>query len=147
MADPGAWVNKAMAGYQQSPWAKFQMQQGEQAAQQGAVAGGPAGGAEQKALERYGQGVSSKDQQQYYNNMMGAYQDYLGGEKGLAGQGLQAQGEYAPGMAGQWQDWGQAKGMEDWGRANMWRRMVNWPSQQAQKGLGAVAGAMFGGGM
>lgn len=117
MDDPTSFYQKMMSGYQQSPLAQQQIAQGVQAAQRGAAAGiSPTGGAEQKALTQYAQGVSSKDMQDYYNNMMNIYGGYLGGEKGLAGMGQQAATQagqwgmnYGQGLAGLQESIGQAQ--------------------------------------
>jgi hypothetical protein len=70
MADPAAFYRRMISGWQMSPGAQFQLQQAEQAARRGAVAGvSPAGGAEQEALARYTQGLTSQDVQQYYQNL------------------------------------------------------------------------------
>lgn len=89
MADPQAYINKILGGYKQSPGAQFETQQGIQAANRGAAASGMLGsGAEQKALTEFGQQVSSRDMQNYLNNILGVGREYLGGEQGLGAQGF-----------------------------------------------------------
>ena len=120
LRDPQAVLAQALKGYQLSPEAQFQMQQGTRAAGAATEASGLLGsGAEQKGLEQFGQGVAGQDVQRYLGNLAGIGRTFLGGLSGLGGQGLQAAGE-----AGQFGL--QGAGLE---------------SQMAQQ----IAGARFGG--
>lgn len=92
MQDPVAYNNSIMNQYQQSPWAKFQIEQGIRSANNAASASGMQGsGAEQKALADYAQGISSRDQQQFFQNAMGTNQNYQQMLQQLMANGLTAQ--------------------------------------------------------
>ncbi len=91
MSDPTAYINQIMGSYQESPQAHQQMQSAVEAANAAASASGMLGsGAEQQALAQKAQQLTSADQQQYLQNIMGTQQQYLGGLGGLAGGGQQA---------------------------------------------------------
>lgn len=94
MADPQAYYNHIMDGYQMSPGAQFQMKQGQQGINNAAAAGGTLGsGAEQKAMDQYSQGVANQDQQQYFQNQMGINNQYMGGLGNMMNQGYGAAGQ------------------------------------------------------
>lgn len=96
MQDPTKFMNNIMNQYQQSPWAKFQTQQGINAANNAGSASGMLGsGAEQKELADYAQNISSRDMQQYFNNAMGINNQYLGGYGHLMDNGLNANNMYS----------------------------------------------------
>lgn len=91
MSDPQSFINKMMQGYQESPQAKYQVQQGIKTANAADTASGMLGsGAEQTALQQQGQGIVANDQQNYLNNAMGVYNQYLGGMGGLQQQSMGA---------------------------------------------------------
>jgi len=91
MADPQAFYQQMMSGYETSPQAKFQQKQAIRAANQAAAAGGMlGGGAEQKSLADYAQQLTARDQQQWLQNMTGIFGQYLGGEKGISQMGYGA---------------------------------------------------------
>jgi len=95
MANPTDFMNNIMNQYQQSPWAKFQTDQGIKAGNNAASASGMLGsGAEQKELAQFAQGVSSKDMQQYLQNALGINNQYLGGYGHLMDNGLGANSIY-----------------------------------------------------
>jgi hypothetical protein len=94
--DPTAFLNRIMGQFQESPGAKFQQQQGLEAAKSAAQAAGTLGsGAQQRALTQFGQGVSSQDMQQYLQNVLGIGQQRMGGLQSLIGGGQQAAGQEA----------------------------------------------------
>jgi hypothetical protein len=91
MADPKAYLASLTSGYQMSPAAKFQEQQGMNVLQNKAAALGLTGsGQETKDALRFSQGIASQDMQQYLNNILGINRQYMGGMQGLGGMGLQA---------------------------------------------------------
>jgi len=91
MADPKAYLQSILSGYQMSPGAKFQEHEGTQALMNKAAALGLTGsGQEAKDIARYSQGLASQDMQQYLQNVLGIGQQYMGGMRGLGGMGLQA---------------------------------------------------------
>jgi hypothetical protein len=96
MEDPAGFINRIQEQYKESPGAKFQLQQGLEAAQQGAEAGGTLGsGAQQKALTRFGEGVASQDEGKYLGDVLGLTQERLGGLESEIGTGLSAGGQQA----------------------------------------------------
>lgn len=80
MSDPTQFVNGIMDQYQESPGAQFQQQQGLMQANNASAASGSLGSPqEQIALQKYGQGVSNQDMQQYMQNALGVNSQYLSG--------------------------------------------------------------------
>lgn len=146
MKDPNAFINQMMGGYQQSPFAKFQEHQGIQAANQGAAASGMLGsGAQQKALAQFSQDLSSKDMQQYLQNQMGVWGNYMGGLGGLSGQGMQAgkqMGDWTMGagrdVAGMEEQIGQARAQGDVANSNAWGNLFGLGVNLLGGGLGAM---------
>ena len=143
MADPQAYYNKIMSGYQESPTAQYQQQQAIKAATSAGTASGTLGSGELgRQMEQQSQQISSQDMQNYLNNVLGINNQYLSGESGLAGMGQQAAnqsgqwgmnaGEDLARMASQYGidegnligQMGQAKGQGDLANSNMWRNMI-----------------------
>src|SRR3990167_4788956 len=70
--DPSGFINNLMGQYQQSPYAKYQTQQGLQGAQNAASAGGLLGStALSKFNQQQAQGISSQDMQSWLPNVLG----------------------------------------------------------------------------
>lgn len=91
MSNPSQYVSDIYNGYSQSPMAAFQMQEGMRAGNNAAAASGQLGSpAEQMAMQRYAQGVSSQDMQRWYDNVNGANNTYLGGLGNQASTGFGA---------------------------------------------------------
>lgn len=91
MSNPQQFIQKMMQGYQQSPAAQYAQQQGIKGANAAGAASGMLGsGAEQTELQRQGQQITQQDQQNYLNNMMDTYGQYLGGLSNENQQGLGA---------------------------------------------------------
>lgn len=91
MQNPASFYQSMMSGYQETPQAQQQIQQGIKDANAATAASGMQGsGAEQTALQKQGQQIVSADQQNYLNNMMGIWGKYLGGMGGLQGEDLSA---------------------------------------------------------
>lgn len=91
MSNPSQFYSNIMNQYQMSPAAQFQEQQGQQAMNQASAASGTLGsGGAQKALDQYSQGVASQDQNQYFGNVMGINNQYLGGLQNQYGTGFGA---------------------------------------------------------
>ena len=132
MSDPTAYYNKIMSQYSMSPSAQFQQQEGIKAANQSSAASGMlGGGAEQKALSDWNQQLSSRDMQQYYNNINGINSQYMGGEQGLMSQGYNAGSQIgnwgmATGkeLAGLQSQIGQAQAYGDLASAAGWNQMI-----------------------
>lgn len=105
MSNPQQFYQQMMQGYNTSPQAQFQQEQAQKASNQAAAAGGTlGGGAQQKSLADYTQQLTSRDQQQYLNNMLGIHGQYMGGLSGLEQQGY--------GSAGQMGNWAMNTGNE-----------------------------------
>lgn len=91
MGNPQEFYQKMMQGYQITPQAQQQIQQGIQSANAAGAASGMLGsGAEQTALQKQGQQIVDADQQQYLNNMQNIFGQYLGGLGGLQNQSMGA---------------------------------------------------------
>ena len=81
MSDPTAYMNQLMSGYSMSPQAQMEQQQAIKAANAAAAATGMlGGGAEQKELASTAEQITSRDMQQYLNNLLGINQRYLESE-------------------------------------------------------------------
>jgi hypothetical protein len=102
ISDPGALEAKWGEGFKESPGYKYNVEQATRAANQAAAAGGMAGSpAEQQALAHQVSGMASQDYQDYMNRLMGMYGTGLGGERGLAGMGMQAGEDISQAMLSQ----------------------------------------------
>lgn len=92
LADPQAYYNQVMKGYQESPTAKFNIANATNAANAQAAASGLTGSSNNlDDVARITQGLQNQDEQQYYNNISGLMNKYLSGESGLANMGMGAQ--------------------------------------------------------
>jgi len=101
-ADPAALYNQLAATYQQSPLAKTQTEAGMNAIRSAEAASGMHGsGAEMQELQKNAQNITSADQQDYINKLLGIRSNYLGQLGGLAGN-ESAQQYGARGQIGNW---------------------------------------------
>lgn len=88
MQNPSGYVNDLMGQYQQSPWAKFQTQQGTRAANNAASANGLIGSTPlAQANADYARQISSQDMQSWLGNVLGINSQYGQGMFNLAGMG------------------------------------------------------------
>jgi uncharacterized protein YdbL (DUF1318 family) len=88
---PVGFENFIMGQYQQSPYAKYQVNQATDAANRAAAAGGYLGTPqEQQALASNVQNIVSRDQNQFYQNAVQPYEFGTQAAGQLAGQGLSA---------------------------------------------------------
>ncbi len=92
MQNPNFQQNFTLAQFQQDPGYQFQMQQGQQAIQRAAAAGGVGGGT-LKDLQSYSQGLANNDYQQAFNNYQTQQNNQFGRLGTLAGMGQQAAGQ------------------------------------------------------
>ena len=100
MQNPQEFMNKILGGYQESPWASFTRKYGQQGMNNAASASGMLGsGAMMKEAAQYNQDLTSKDMQTYLQNVLGINKDYMGGQAGMAGMGLDAGKSYADFMS------------------------------------------------
>lgn len=88
MADPQAYFNSIMGGYNESPYAKYQQQQGMNASTNAASASGLTGSTPfQLQAQQNAQNISSKDMDKYFQDIMGINTDYMSGLNNLIGGG------------------------------------------------------------
>jgi hypothetical protein len=81
MQDPTAFINNLMGGYQESPYAHYQQEQGMRAGTNMASASGLTGSTPfAQQLQENSQNISSKDMDQWLQNVLGINTQY--------GQGL-----------------------------------------------------------
>jgi len=88
--DPSAFINHLMGGYQESPWAKYQQQQGMRSLQNQGSANGLLGSTPmQLQAQQNAQGISSSDMQNWLGNVLGINSNYGAGQQALiqGGQG------------------------------------------------------------
>lgn len=99
MKDPSQFINGLMGQYQESPFAKYQQQQGIRAGQNAASMGGLSNGmggagigstpfAQQ--LQQNAQDISSKDMNGWLENVLGINKQYGAGQSHLMDQGQSA---------------------------------------------------------
>lgn len=89
MNDPNAFISKIGAGYKQSPGFQWQMNQGMNAANNAAAAGGMAGSPQhQQQASTMAEGIANQDYYNYMRQAMGAYNTGLSGNVGLYGAGM-----------------------------------------------------------
>jgi len=142
MANGGVdFVNSIYNQYDESPAYKFAAGQATDAAGNAAAAGGTLGtGAHQAQLADYIQGLSSRDQEGFFNRSMGAYNKGMQGQSDIMTNGYNASNSMAQGLAGNYQDMGS----------------LAYNKQEAQTrgamgifgmGLGALTGGLGGGAM
>lgn len=90
MQDPSGFINKLMGGYQESPFAKFQQQQGVRAAQNMGSASGLTGSTPlMQFAQQNAQNISSQDMQDWLGKVLGINTQYGAGLGNLisGGQG------------------------------------------------------------
>jgi hypothetical protein len=91
MQDPSKFINNLMGQYQQSPWAKYQQQQGMRAAQNMGSATGLTGSTPlQMQAQQNSQNISSQDMGNWLQNVLGINTQYGAGNQYLMGQGANA---------------------------------------------------------
>jgi hypothetical protein len=138
LQNPVQLMNQLMGGYTESPYAQFQQQQSITAANAAGAASGMLGsGAEQKELMQQSQAISSKDMQQWLNNIFGIYKGYMGGEKNLMTQGY--------GAAGQMGNWNMQAGRDVVSLMDAQARAQAAAMKSAGSGAGGLIGGVVGG--
>lgn len=89
MNDPDAFLAKIGSGYQKSPGFDWQMNQGMNAANNAAAAGGMAGSPQhQQQAATMAEGLANQDYYNYMNHALGLYNTGLQGNANLYGAGL-----------------------------------------------------------
>lgn len=82
--DPSGFINHLMSGYSESPWASFQKQQGQRAADNSASASGLIGSTPyMQTSQDYARNISSQDQNQWLQHVLGVNTQYGHGEQNL----------------------------------------------------------------
>jgi hypothetical protein len=103
----------AFGQFRESPEIQFQRQQGEQAAQRAAAAGGQlASGRTLADLSKFGQGLASQSYGDYWGRLQGLYGSALGTANNLAGVYSQGGSNLANIAMGGGQQYAQAKGAQ-----------------------------------
>lgn len=88
MQNPSDYLNNLMGQYQQSPWAKFQTQQGIRAANNAGSASGLIGSTPlAQSTADYARNISSQDQNNWLQNVLGINNLYGQGQFNLANIG------------------------------------------------------------
>lgn len=100
MSDPEAFLNSILSKYSESPGAAFERQAGNKGITNAASASGMLGsGALMKSAAQYNQQLTSKDMQQFLENILGINKDYISGEmqraNGLNSLGTSGYGQQA----------------------------------------------------
>lgn len=89
--DPSGFINHLMGSYQESPFAKFQQQQGMRAAQNMGSASGLTGSTPlQMQAQQNAQNISGQDMNQWLQNALGVNTQYGSGLQNLTGMGQNA---------------------------------------------------------
>lgn len=132
--DPSKFINNLMGQYQESPYAKYQQQQGMRAAENMGSASGLMGSTPlTQFAQQNAQNISSQDMNQWLQNVLGINTQYGAGQAGMMQQGQQA-GDYLSQLAG---NAGNTMGGVAYGQEA--------GKQQDQNALWAGLAKMFGG--
>jgi hypothetical protein len=92
MNDPNGFINQIGSGYQKSPGFDWQMNQGMQAQNNAAAAGGMLGSPQhQQMAAQTAEGIANQDYYNYLNKALGAFGMGLQGNQGLYGAGLEGE--------------------------------------------------------
>jgi hypothetical protein len=91
MKDPSGFINKQMGKYKESPYAKYEQEQGLRAAQNMGSASGLTGSTPlTQFAQQQAQDISSQDMNTWLQNVLGVNTQYGQGLQGLIGGGQQA---------------------------------------------------------
>lgn len=91
MKDPSGFVNNLMGQYQQSPWAKYQTQQANRAAQNFGSASGLTGSTPlMQQAQQNSANISSQDMNNWLGNVLGVNTQYGQGLNNMMGMGANA---------------------------------------------------------
>jgi hypothetical protein len=89
--DPTAFINNAMNGYQESPWAKYQQQQAMNAGTNFGSANGLSGSTPlMQQMQQNAGGIASEDQNKWLQNVLGINAQYGQGQGNLMQGGQNA---------------------------------------------------------
>lgn len=130
MQDPSGFINNLMGKYQESPWAKYEQQQGIRSGQNAASASGMIGSTPfAQQLQQNAQNISSQDMQNWLAHVLGINTQYGAGEQNLMGMGQNA----ANSLTNMYGDMGRQMGAGAFGsgagqnqdRNNLWGGLFN----------------------
>lgn len=142
MKDPSGFINHLMGQYGESPWAKFQQQQAMRAAQNQGSASGLTGSTPlNQFAQQNARDISSQDQNQWLQNVLGINTQYGQGQNNLIGYGQNS----ANALTNMYGDMGRQMGEAEYGRkagegqdkSNIWGGLLGT--------AGTVVGSMYGG--
>lgn len=153
--NPQEYYNSLFSGYKQSPFAKAQEEAGMNAIQHATSASGMHGsGDELKALQENAQKISSADQQQYLNNLLGIRGSYMSGlgdlqhQESEHGYGARTNianmlNQLGGNLSSDLLNIGTAKGGQDMASADKWQNLLGFATSPF--GMGGIPGisAMF----
>jgi hypothetical protein len=94
MQDPSGFINHLMGQYQESPFAKYQQQQGMRSGTNAASAGGLIGSTPfAQQMQQNAQNISSMDMNQWLQNVIGINSQYGAGQQNLMSGGQNSANE------------------------------------------------------
>ena len=100
ISDPNEIINRLGAGYKQSPGYEFRLNQGENAINNAAAAGGMVGtGQHQQQAGELAENLAGEDFYNFLNKVLGLYGTGLQGEQGITELGAGASGSLANSLA------------------------------------------------
>lgn len=136
MQDPTKFMNNMMGQYQESPWAKFQQQQGMRAANNMGSATGMTGSTPlMQQAQQNAQNISSGDMNSWLQNVLGINSQYGQGEQSLMNMGQNS----ANALSGMYQNMGNNMGQAAYGR----KAGQNQDFWNMLGGAGEMAGAFL----
>ncbi len=139
MGDSGKFAGDIMKDYQQSPFAKYQQQQGMNTANAFGSASGLSGSTPlMQAAQNNAQNISSQDMQKYFDNRMGINRDYMTGQNQLMNYGQGFDANAAPWM-------GQAAGGKAFGQNQDRMNMLQGYGSEVEKGISMLLKMLMGG--
>lgn len=132
--DPNAKLNAIGKGYQKSPGFDFQMNQGMQAANNAAAAGGMLGSPQhQQNAQNVAQGIANQDYYNYLNHALGLYGTGLSGMSGINQMGYGANDQMAKIMADMLSQQGQmafaGQAAQNQNEGQMWGNIMGGAAQ------------------
>lgn len=124
--DPGAFINKLMGGYQESPFAHNLQQQSMRAGQNAASANGTLGSTpfQQQAQQNAGQ-IASADQNQWLQNALGINTQYGQGQNNIMNSGQNAANSLSQLFSQAGQDQSQFKYNQSRGDQMDWSKLLS----------------------
>jgi len=123
--DPSGFMNNLMGQYQESPFAKYQQQQGMRAGQNMGSASGLSGSsAMQQQMQQNSQNISSQDMQNWLGNALGINTQYGQGQQSLMQGGQNAANQMSNIYSNMGQNMGDAAYGKRAGQNQDWSNMI-----------------------